>query len=179
MQLVPLCCQSKHPIGSCFPSVSHLYAAMLIFPFHLSEYSQDCGSQSTHAWKVLLVEAGMLCPVKALWAGAVKRRPIAAVKLYGFLFFVCLSVSDIADDGLSLRFATSQYGSSELFKRHQNLSMHRSCVFQGCDEPTTVSVPRERLWKIDCLGKMRTRPTSICPWQACCWATCLWRLLKI
>lgn len=63
------------------------------------------------------VEARMLCPVKALRAGAVKRRPIAVVKLYGFLFCFCLQASDIAEVELSPRSATSQRSPSELFKK--------------------------------------------------------------
>lgn len=54
--------------------------------------------------KAVLGEAGMLCPVKARRAGAVKL-PLAVVKFYDFLFCFCLLVSDIADDVLSLRVA--------------------------------------------------------------------------
>lgn len=106
-------------------------------------------------------EARVLRPVKALRAGAVKRRPIAVVKLYGFLFCFCLPASDIAEVELSLRCATSPHSPSELFKKTKIRARTQVGVFQGCNEPTTISVLREHLWKIDHVGKMRTHPASI------------------
>lgn len=128
--------------------------------------------------RALKAEARMLCPVKALRAGAVKRRPSAVVKRYGFLFCFCPSASDIAEVELSLRSATSPHSPSELFKKAKIWARTQVGVFQGSNEPTTISVLRELLWKIDHVGKMRTHPTSIYPWQARCRGTCLLRLLK-
>lgn len=91
-------------------------ASIYLFIFHLCGGSRGRGSEGTHASMAPLVEAGMRCPVKALRAGAVKSRPIAVVKLYGFLF-CSLPASDIADDELSLRSATSQHNPPELFKK--------------------------------------------------------------
>lgn len=149
MQLVPLCCQRKHPFGSCFP-------------FHLC--AEGCAARGGDA------VSGKSTP---------SQRSKATHRSSKILWLPVLPLPLSVRYCRRCAFSEGCLHLTALFRDTKTWVCTQVCVFQGCDEPTTISVLRERLWKIDYLGKMSTRPISIYPWQAFCCATCLWRLLKI